>query len=289
MKGDLLAYIVESSGAGQDVAALRAALARAEANHEVAVAQRERLAGLLEQCAISRKRLEQAIAAEKIAEAELEAAQNRLDARGGAVEAAAGIVVCAPVSGMIASISAGAGQYIQPGDPLIHIVRTDRLRLTAAVSEADSLKLQSPHGVWFKAGSLPSPVIIDGMNGELVAVGRAVDQRMRTIPVILEFDNPDNVLPVGMHVMAWVYTGQSRRSVAVPAEALVDDQGQSILYVMAGGESFERRIVRTGIRDGNFVEITAGLEPGEHVVTEGGYLVRLAAAGPAKTGHGHAH
>jgi cobalt-zinc-cadmium efflux system membrane fusion protein len=58
---------------------------------------------------------------------------------------------------------------------------------------------------------------------------------------------------------------------------------------MLGGESFGRRVVRLGIRDGNQVQVVEGLEPGERVVTRGAYLVRLAGASPAAAGHGHAH
>ena len=54
-------------------------------------------------------------------------------------------------------------------------------------------------------------------------------------------------------------------------------------------ERFERRLVRTGLRDGELVGIADGLAPGERVVTRGAYLVHLAAGAPAEAGHGHTH
>jgi multidrug efflux pump subunit AcrA (membrane-fusion protein) len=62
-----------------------------------------------------------------------------------------------------------------------------------------------------------------------------------------------------------------------------------VVYVMLGGESFERRVVRLGIRDGDYVQVVDGIAPGERVVTRGAYLVRLAGSSPAAAGHGHAH
>jgi multidrug efflux pump subunit AcrA (membrane-fusion protein) len=62
-----------------------------------------------------------------------------------------------------------------------------------------------------------------------------------------------------------------------------------VAYVMLGGESFERRVVRLGIRDGDYVQVIEGVEPGERVVTVNAYLVRLAGASPEAAGHGHAH
>ncbi|MGE5155707.1 MAG: hypothetical protein ACM3ST_17060 [Bdellovibrio bacteriovorus] len=55
------------------------------------------------------------------------------------------------------------------------------------------------------------------------------------------------------------------------------------------GERFERRVVRTGLRGGELVDIAEGLEPGHRVVTRGAYLVHLAAGAPAEAGHGYAH
>jgi cobalt-zinc-cadmium efflux system membrane fusion protein len=61
------------------------------------------------------------------------------------------------------------------------------------------------------------------------------------------------------------------------------------VFVMTGGESFERRPVRVGTREGDWVEIVEGLEPGQRVVSRGAYLVKLAATKTGEIGHGHAH
>jgi multidrug efflux pump subunit AcrA (membrane-fusion protein) len=90
-------------------------------------------------------------------------------------------------------------------------------------------------------------------------------------------------------VTAHVWTGEAETGVAVPETALIDDGGQTIAFVMADGEHFDRRIVRTGIRDAGFVHVASGIAEGERVVTRGAYLVRLAASRPTEAGHGHAH
>lgn len=286
--GEILAYIVPQASGDRDVAALRGELARAEAAFELAVSERKRLQGLFDQGAVPRKRVEAARTGEKIARADLEAARSRLETLSGTAESA-GVAVRAPIDGTIAGISTGAGQHVESGDALLHIVRTDRLWLEARVSESDSLKLKNPDGAWFTTEWLDQPVTITEDNGRLVAAGRTVDPVTRTTPVIFEFTNPGGELRVGMHVMARVRTGETVRAPAVPVNAIVDDQGQKVVYVMAGGESFERRIVRTGVRDGDYIQLLSGVEDGEWVVTEGAYLIALAAAGPAEAGHGHAH
>ena len=59
--------------------------------------------------------------------------------------------------------------------------------------------------------------------------------------------------------------------------------------VVLDGETFVRREVQLGIRDGGLVEVLSGVEPGDRVVVDGAYLVKLAAASPDTFGDGHAH
>jgi len=59
--------------------------------------------------------------------------------------------------------------------------------------------------------------------------------------------------------------------------------------VQAGGETFERRPLRLGIRAGGYVQILEGVQPGERVVHRGAYLVRLAAMSSQIPAHGHVH
>ena len=55
----------------------------------------------------------------------------------------------------------------------------------------------------------------------------------------------------------------------------IRDRGD-VVYVQTGGERFARRLVRTGLRDGDYVAIIEGLAPGERVVSRGAYRVHLA-------------
>ena len=75
----------------------------------------------------------------------------------------------------------------------------------------------------------------------------------------------------------------------ISESALVDDGGRPIVFVQTGGESFERRPVTLGERQGGRVQVTAGVALGERVVTRGAYLVRLASMSTQVPAHGHAH
>jgi multidrug efflux pump subunit AcrA (membrane-fusion protein) len=71
--------------------------------------------------------------------------------------------------------------------------------------------------------------------------------------------------------------------------SVVDDAGRPIVFVQVEGETFERRPVTLGEREGEFVQVTAGLTNGERVVTRGAYLIRLASLSTQVPAHGHVH
>ena len=76
---------------------------------------------------------------------------------------------------------------------------------------------------------------------------------------------------------------------SIAKSSIVNDNGQHVVYVQVGGESFERRNIQTGISTGDYIEVTSGLSEGEHVVSKGAYQVLLSAVSPAAAGAGHAH
>ena len=78
-------------------------------------------------------------------------------------------------------------------------------------------------------------------------------------------------------------------AVTVPASAIVDDGGQPVVFVQVGGESFERRPVRLGHREGGDVQVIGDVAAGDRVVTTGAPLIRLAALSPQVPAHGHTH
>ena len=204
-----------------------------------------------------------------------------------------GTALRAPIDGVIAHVHATAGTYLEKGQLVFHIVDPEKMWLESRIPESDVLRLAEVDGAWISLPGIEEPFVIntqgENANGRVVALSQAIDPRTRTTPLILEFTNPDQKLRTGMLVEAHVFTGNSVNSVAVPVSAIVRDSGVPVVYVELGGESFERRVVQLGMRDGDYIEIRSGVANGERVVSKGAYLVKLAASGPAEAGHGHAH
>ena len=107
-------------------------------------------------------------------------------------------------------------------------------------------------------------------------------------PLVFELKNPEGVLKPGMFADVTLLTGETIEGVAVPEEAVVDDDGKSVVFVMEGGEAFFKRRVRTGVKSSGFVQILDGIAEGERVVSRGGFEIKLANAGGIPA-HGHQH
>ena len=288
--GQLLATIVPRMGSGGDLATLKAARDKARSEYQLAIHERERLQKLWQQKAIAEHRVHEAESAEAVAKAELNAAERRFKQSTGERQRDAGIPVLAPIDGVLVQVNAAPGQYIHEGDLLFHIVNLDRLWLEARVAEVDLGQLQEQaEGAWFTLEGVDGSFDTRALGGRIIAKGGMVDPISRTTPLIFEFDNTSFKLNAGMFANVRVFSGQTEEGVVVPVSAIFDDGGQEVVYVQLGGESYQRRVVQLGVRDGDNVIIRSGVDADEYVVSRGAYQIRLASASPAEAGHGHAH
>ena len=290
-QGDILAYLIPRLGGDTDVATLDLATQKARIAAQAATRERERMESLYKQEAVPEKRLSTARSDESMARAELAGAERRVGTyRQGGSGGSGGIAIRAPISGTVAAVSAAPGGYVNEGQALFHIADASRLWLEVRVAESDLGRIGEPSGAAFSVdGFAQAFEVSDKAGARMVGFGNVIDPVSRTAPLVFEFANPDRRLRIGMAVRASVYSGKAVDAMAVPFAAVVDDGGQSVVYVQRGGEAFERRAVQLGVRDGDWVELRSGVAAGERVVSKGAYQVRLAATAPAAMGEGHAH
>ena len=122
-------------------------------------------------------------------------------------------------------------------------------------------------------------------NGTLVAVGKSA--AAATIPVVFEFDNPDDLVS-GAFVEVVLLGAPLRDKIVLPLEAVTESQGLYYVYIQLDEEGYLRREVKLGGSDGRSVVIESGLQADERVVTRGAVQVKMAAASGAIP-HGHSH
>jgi RND family efflux transporter MFP subunit len=290
VRGAVLAHLVPTVSGGGNLAAIL--LQKEKATLAVGVANREltRMKGLVEQGAIPARRVQDAESALARAQAELAGANRLLAQHQGTVSggrAPGGVKIVAPISGVLTEVPVVAGSHVEGGETLFTIVDTSVLWLAARVPEARRARASRVFGGAYRAGNdvwRRIPPSVEGYQPSAV-----LDPKDRSFPLRIPIENASGALAAGTHVTVDLSVAAPEQALAFPASAVVYEQGVPVVYVMTEGESFERRIVELGGEVGPRVIAAGGVEAGERVVSVGAMYVKLAAAGGAAPGHGHAH
>ncbi len=295
-RGQLLVRLVPTSAANAtDFATVELEASRARAELGLADRELKRTEEMLAAKAIPEKqhdaaRVAREVAAARVAATERQRALFRSTQSGGAAGVAgASFELRSPLDGVVWFAEVTPGAVVEAGKRLVSVVNTKRIWLEAKVYEPEAPLIERSPGASFTVAGFDKEFTVDERNGRRVAVGTVVDPATRTVPILFELANPDAALKPGMFAKVTLFTGQTVRALAVPESAVVDDNGKPTVFVMAGGESFFKRVVRTGIRSKGFVQMLDGVKEGERVVSRGAYEIKLATASGAIPEHGHQH
>jgi len=195
-----------------------------------------------------------------------------------------------PIEGVIEEINFNLGQTVEAGQKLFAITNPKRVLLKAHVPLARIARVKNANDASFRVEGYEQEFNVSELNGRLLAIGSTVDKKSRTVQVIFELDNPENILKIGMFAEVSVKTGETVEALAIANSAIFDDNGTPVAYVHVEGESFAKRALTTGINDKGYTQILSGIAEGERVTTIGGYQVRLASLSTSvPSGHGHDH
>jgi len=197
-----------------------------------------------------------------------------------------------PIAGTVIRQSGVAvGEHIVADQAVFTVLDASRVFIEAHVPEASVQRLGATHAASYEVPGEPgrfAPLTDEGV-GRLVFLGIQVDAATRTVPLVYETTNSESRLRVGQSVNLWVETARAEETLAIPSSAIVEEDGRPIGFVQVGGETFQKRDLTLGIRDGHWVQVLAGIAEGERVVTQGAYAVRLASVSSAIPAHGHVH
>jgi RND family efflux transporter MFP subunit len=290
-QGQVLAELLPPTSTPSDLASLELAAEEAREALQLARIDRERAERLVAAGAVPARRLEVARAAEVTAQARQKAAETRMaqyDTSSAAEASPRGaklFALRAPISGVIQESHAAPGANVNAGETLFRIVELDTVYVSAIVPEAELPRMANLSGAELEVPGTTQPRRLQ----RLVSIGRVVDPASRTFPVIYEVDNRDRRVAINQAVYVRLLTAAAGAAPVVPESAIVDDGGRPIVFVQAAGESFVRKPVRLGIREGGSVQILEGLSAGERVVTRGAHLIRLASLSSQVPAHGHVH
>jgi cobalt-zinc-cadmium efflux system membrane fusion protein len=226
--------------------------------------QRQQL--LYEKGAVAKSAVEQAEAAEKDAQADLDATTEQLRTMGINKEHPSGIVdIFAPISGVITDqqvTNAGGVQGLGSPNPFT-ISDLSFVWIVCDVYENDLDAVKVGDTADLRLNAYPEKVFKGKVNNILPVL----DPNLRTAKVRLEVANP-GLMRVGMFVTATFYGKQAETRASVPAAAILHLHDREWIYAPIGQGHFKRMEVVTGkMLPNSMQEVTSGIKAGEQVVT----------------------
>jgi multidrug efflux pump subunit AcrA (membrane-fusion protein) len=196
---------------------------------------------------------------------------DKLSAAVGRYNHSAGIPVLAPESGVVSQPPVTAGQMVSDMDPLVDLIDPANLYIEASVPVSE-LSLLKPG----MAAEVTSPVR-PGVEipARVVTVMPTFDANNSTSSVRLDFTGNERIDASGEPVEVRVETSQVPDATVIPSTALFQDAGaeQYHVFVIGPDGKLHRTPVKLGLRDKDLVQVTAGIKPGDQVVTSGGYAL----------------
>jgi cobalt-zinc-cadmium efflux system membrane fusion protein len=185
--------------------------------------------------------------------------------------------VFSPITGTVVQRKVGPGQYVSSGatDPVFVIGDLSTVWLIAFVRETDAATVAVGQQIAFNVMALPGRPL----TARIDYVSAAIDPTTRRLLVRATVANKDGLLKPEMFANVTIYSGSDHPAVGVPKQALIYEGDQVRLWVAHEDKSIELRQVKTGLINGDLVEIDGNLKPGEQIVTKGSLFIDRAASG----------
>jgi len=279
--------------AGQTLAVLRSAQATelqrdvAQANSQAELSRRslERDEQLFAEGLIAQARLEAARAQARQAQAQQLERRRALEQAG--VGGGSGqIVLRAPIAGVVLEQHAVVGQRVEQAAPLYRIATLDPLWVEMQVPATDAAALALGRAVRVEASPTAGGAGAAGaaggaraIEGRVIALGQSVDAATQTVLVRAEVRAPGGVLRPGQTVVATVEI-PGAGTVQLPAAAVVEDGGATVVFVEEAAGSF-RRVPVVLVRTADNVATVRGIAAGARVVVHGTAALKSVFAAPA--------
>lgn len=270
-------FLIDSAPYQASVAQAEASVAQAEASLAQSRALAERYRPLVAVNAISKQEYDNAVAAQKTAEANVAAAKAALTTSRINLGYA---TVTAPISGRIGRALVTEGALVGQGTPteLAVIQQIDPLYInfTQSASEALKLKAAMASGKYKQSGANAANVRVvleDGsvypQTGRLLFTDLTVDATSGQVTLRAEVPNPERALLPGLYVRVRLEQAQVDNGILLPQQAVTRSGKADTVMVVGPDNHVTPRVVKLGPAQGSNWVVLDGLKAGEQVMVDG--------------------
>lgn len=186
--------------------------------------------------------------------------------------------VKSPIDGNILLIYQKEGSYVKQGTPLTLIGNFDKLLFSMPLEEESTQYLSLGESVSLKFMETSFPKVYDtnyspGNKGrfevfkaKLVDITPSIDKPATVRRAIWEIDNHSHLLEPLTYNKVVIKTDKSYEGLSIPISCLADSSYDSTFVWNSETKTIEKRDIKTGSDDGNYIEVFSGLKEGEIVV-----------------------
>lgn len=232
-----------------------------------------RIRALVLRDAISDSDLEIAESAEKVASAKYASAQNGVREKIAIIRVQTALKnlaqqrleetkVYTPMDSQVQSKLISVGTYVQPGQPLLSLLRTSKLRFRSSVPERYAHQIQVGQKVTlqFDMSGQTREAVVSRINAELDAMNRSLGFEV-------DIDNTDDSLKSGFFGEATIELDAEAKSIALPLASVQRFAGIDKVWKVIDGKVKEQ-VVLVGATRGSMAEIRSGVTEGEMLFQE---------------------
>jgi membrane fusion protein, multidrug efflux system len=169
----------------------------------------------------------------------------------------------APFDGTIGLRNVSEGAFVNANTPIARLIKTNPMKIEFAVPERYSgfLKAGVALRFYLDGSTEPHPAVV-------YAVDPKVDVRTRNIIVRARYSNPENNIKPGRFVSIQLDLNEIKDAMVIPTEALIPEMEGDKVYVYRSGKAVSIPVT-TGLRTESLIQIAAGLNAGDTLVTTG--------------------
>jgi membrane fusion protein (multidrug efflux system) len=171
----------------------------------------------------------------------------------------------APISGFISRRLVRAGNLVELHQAVYHVTSYDPLLAVLNVPERELRVLKTGLEVSVALDAWPGELF----TGEIIRISPVIDPDSGTFRVTAKINDRDQMLKPGLFGRVEILYDMHRDVPVIPRSAVITEDEQSHVFVVAGDGSATRRLVQLGYERAGMIEVRDGVVAGETVVTAG--------------------
>lgn len=246
-RGGLIAQLDESQ--------LRAEVARAEALRAQSKVMHDRVKSVVDQGAGAPQDLDDAAAALKVADANLDLAKARWTKTR----------IVAPFDGIIGARRVSVGTFLRTGQAITELANIDEIRVTFSAPERFISQLNQGAIVSVSTSAFSS----FELKGKIIVIEPMIDLTTRSARVVARVQNSGRKFRPGMSANVSAILSERPNALTIPNEAVFGSGNQSFVFIVKADSTVAQVPLTLGTRMSDVVEVVDGLKEGMMVVRAG--------------------